>query len=193
MGNGHRTGVAHFQSAPDDVRMVIHKLVSEIMTEGSFGEKMEKLMEAIVSVHGVPAVLAGLLVPGKMGSNNEGPNALILFQKTKCGPAQRVWSKTLQCTLGQKGLKFSSPENASGLPLPANTFQGVERSDEFPFAELGNAFKTIVDHLDMVAMDTMSKQREPQGGSTRDPKEGLLSSGKDREGGRKTNSGNQGK
>lgn len=191
-GNGHRTGVSHFNSHPDEVRMVIHKLVSEIMTEGAFGEKMEKLMEAIVSVHGVPAILAGLLVPGKMGSNNEGPNALILFQKTKCGPAQRVWSKSLQCTLGQSGLKFSSPDDPNGKALPANTFKGIDRSDEFPFAEKGNAFKTIVDHLDMVAMDTMAKQREPQGGSTRNPKDGLLSSGNERTGGRKTNSGNPG-
>jgi len=193
VGNGHRTGLAHFNSSPEDVRLEIHKLVSEVMTEGEFSDKMDKLMEAIVSVHGVPAVLAGLLVPGKMASNNEGPNALILFQKIKCGPAQRVWSRALQCTLGQKGLVFSSPEDTKGRSLPENTFKGLAKTEELPFAEKGNAFKTIVDHLDMVAMDTMSKQREPQGGSTRDPKKGLLSSGKDRTGGRKTTSGNPGK
>jgi hypothetical protein len=127
---------------------------------------MDTLAMHIVSAHRVPPVLAGILVPGKLGANNELPNALAAFQALVMGPAQRNFSNVLAATLG-------NPEFNQGLGLTEKDFMGEE----------GNGFRTILEEMGsgmagLTEMDTMARMKEPIGEAVaggRNLKAGVLS------------------
>jgi hypothetical protein len=50
----------------------------------------------------VPPILAGILIPGKMGAANELPNAIMAFQTLVIGPWHTIWQSILGATLGGK-------------------------------------------------------------------------------------------
>jgi hypothetical protein len=62
----------------------------------------EALATTIVSAHRVPPILAGILIPGKMGAANELPNSIMAFQTLVIGPMQTIWQSILGATLGGK-------------------------------------------------------------------------------------------
>lgn len=133
----------------DDMKVQVDKLALENQAEATyFSEMMDTLSMHIVSAHRVPPVLAGILVPGKLGANNELPNALAAFQALVMGPAQRNFSTVLANTLG-------NPQFNQGLGLSPKDFRG----------ETGNGFRTILDEMGegmagLTEMDTMARMRE---------------------------------
>jgi hypothetical protein len=76
--------------------------------------------------------LVGLLIPGKLGSNNQGPTDLMMFQILNVGPVQRMIQMRLSSTIGKE------------LGLTSKDF----------------AFARIVDEIPMGAMDTLSRMRQ---------------------------------
>lgn len=90
---------------------------------------------AIVSGHRVPATLAGIQTPGKMGAANELPNALVAFQTLYIGQHQRIFQDAL-------GLSLGSQE--AGLGLAPTDF----------------LLRRITDSYDMGQIDTMSRMRQ---------------------------------
>ena len=137
--NSHKSIAVNIQCSPEELVIQVEKLAMESQTDAkAFTEMANTLSLEIVSAHGVPPLLAGIQIPGKLGATNELPNALMAFQLLCVGPSQNLMTSTLGCTLGNN--KFNA-----GLALGEGDFN----------------FRTITDELDLGAMDTMSRMRDP--------------------------------
>lgn len=186
IGNSHKSGAFHIPADPESFQVVLEKLALDSQDDGAaFSNKSDTLGSQIVSIHGVPPILAGLHIPGKMGGNNEGPNALLLFQRRKLSAIQKLISSTLACTIGLEGQRLNQP-SGSPATLTRADFLGENHQDPFDehdrpmHPERGNGFASILDGMNLGAVDTMSRMREPLAGSGRNPADGLLSGQDDR-------------
>lgn len=142
LGNGHKSMAINLPSV--NIKVQVEKLVADGGNiEATFQAFFETLALAIVSAHRTPPLLAQIVIPGKLGSNNELPNALGAFQALVIGPAQTLFAHTFGVTLGSKtdGLK-----------------QGIRGRKSFKF-------NTILDHLNLDALAATSSSRTPVGTS----------------------------
>ena len=149
-----------------DITMQLEKLALESADGGSnMSDVLDPNALAIVSAHGVPPLLAGIQIPGKLGANNELPNALMTFQLLRIGPMQRAIATRLACTLGD-------PKTNGGLPLTRENF--LPKRDSTPDTpapgmppvpehkrERSTGFVKITDMISMQALSTQSQMREP--------------------------------
>jgi hypothetical protein len=136
-GNSHKTMALNLTDPNMDV--VVEKLAMEGTGDSTMLKDMsETLALSIVSAHGVPPLLAGILIPGKLGSANELPNALQSFQALVVGPMQTCVSTTLGVSLGD-------PKYNGGLGLVKGDFK----------------LKKITEELDLGQMDTVSRMKQP--------------------------------
>ena len=133
-GNSHKSIAVNL--ANQDLKIELVKLAMDGGKQDDFGPVKESLALSIVTAHRVPPLLAGILIPGKLGASNELPNAIMAFQTLVIGPAQRLFVARLGKTLGNKEL--------SGLDLEYNDFQ----------------FRTITEEINIGNMDTTSRMRE---------------------------------
>lgn len=199
--NAHKTAAIHLPGTPEDTEVIMHKLAMEETGENGFADKSAAVSMGIATAHGVPPILANILLPGKIGAANETPNALMLFQKTKLGQAQRNFSNILAKTLGS-GIKFAQPEGKpvtlspemfqgkSGKPKPnpmdPKAAMGSTDENGMPiFQQPGNGFATILDGMTLGAQDTLARMKEPLAMSDRNPEDGLLGGNSDRKKGDK--------
>lgn len=146
MGNAHKTLALNLPG--ENVKLTVEKL-GESMAEGWFESMLETVASRIVSAHRVPPLLAGILIPGKLGANNEFINAMWMFQTLVVRPAQTCIAKCLRRTLG------SDP----GLPaLKGNKFEMKTITEEVPVAQIeapgsmNEAPKTPGDRKDINSM-----------------------------------------
>ena len=99
LGNQHKASA--FNIPDPNIKVELHKLAMEGIQNGTFFRDMsETLSTTIVSAHGVPPSLAGILIPGKMGATNESSNALMIFQTLEIGPEQEHFQSMLGSRLG---------------------------------------------------------------------------------------------
>lgn len=137
LGNSHKSAAFNFKTDPESLRVQIEKLMGESgLNDDAFNSMRENLATGIVSAHGVPPLLAGIQIPGKLGATNELPNALMAFQVLLVGPDQRLISQKLTATLGNS--------QYSNLGLTSQDFR----------------FKKITDEFNLDAMDTMARMRQ---------------------------------
>jgi len=112
VGNSHKSSA--FNVVGDDIEVHLEQLQSNDVIKGDFYTKMtEALATTIVSAHRVPPILAGILIPGKLGAANELPNAIMAFQTLVIGPWHTIWASILGATLGGKlngGLGLSAKD-----------------------------------------------------------------------------------
>jgi hypothetical protein len=114
VGNSHKSSA--FNITGEGIQVNLQQLQSNDVIKGDFYTKMtEALATTIVSAHRVPPILAGILIPGKMGAANELPNAIMAFQTLVIGPWHTIWTSILGATLGGK---FNG-----GLGLTAKDFE----------------------------------------------------------------------
>jgi capsid portal protein len=136
-GNSHKSCVVNLKVDPASFEVQLEKLMGDNgLNDDAFNSMRENIAMGIVSAHGVPPLLAGIQIPGKLGATNELPNALLAFQTLLIGPDQRLLSQKLSATLG-------NPE-FSNLGLTAQDFR----------------FKKITDEFNLDAMDTMGRMRQ---------------------------------
>ncbi len=142
-GNQHKTVALNL--ADPSVKVDVTKLAADGATESDYAATADSTSLAIVTAHGVPPVLAGVQIPGKMGANNETVNALMAFELLKISPVQAIFEQTLGSTLGhpQKGV--------AGLG-----------ADDFRLVRLTEV-------MDMQAAGVASKQRTPAAADKRNP------------------------
>lgn len=145
-GNAHKSMALNL--VDPNMKVQIEKLGLDSQGESSFSDLNSVLAAEIVSAHRVPPLLAGLHVPGKMGSTNELPNSLMAFQALYVDQQQLNFTETIAATVGKE----------LGL-----TFHDLQ-------------FRKLTDRFDLNQMDTISRMRDqlasPQGQS-RNPAEGL--------------------
>lgn len=120
-----------------EIKIQVEKLGLEGKSDDDFGKTKESLAASIVTAHGVPPLLAGIQIPGKMGATNELPNALMAFQILVIGPAQRLFQQTLGTTFGH------SEQGVKGITIQVF------------------ALHRITDQIDLQAADTVSRMRTP--------------------------------
>jgi hypothetical protein len=130
-GNSHKSMQINIPEKGAEVQL--HKLALEGKTDGLFHELDEALAVGIVSAHGVPPLLAGIQIPGKLGATNELPNALMAFQSLKIGPRQEQIEQKLQNTIGQE--------------------MGLDEKEL--------KLRTILETIDVNKADTIGRMREP--------------------------------
>lgn len=134
-GNQHKSLAVRI--AGGDAKVQLEKLALDGKTNDMFSDISDTLALQIVSAHRVPALLAGIQLPGKMAATNELPNALAAFQLLTIGPEQKNIETILNCTLG-------NPKYNGGLSLGVGDFK----------------FRKITDELNLDNMDTMSRMKE---------------------------------
>jgi hypothetical protein len=185
LGNSRKTAAIQIPSTTETAAVQVDKLAMD-GTRDEFGPKADALAMLIATAHGVPPLLANILLPGKIGAANEGPNALLLFQKRKLGQVQRMFSRVLAATIGS-GVALSQVKGGAKR-LTADQFLGkafegkqIDEVTQMPiYHEQGNGFKTVLDGMTLGAQQTMASMKEPLAGSGRNPADGLLEGADDR-------------
>lgn len=149
-GNQHKSLALNIEDK--DMKVEMHKLAMESKSDNAdYSELKESLGLSIVTAHGTPPLVAGVVVPGRIGSSNELPNALMLFELIKIGPVQGMFEQVLAATLAH----------------PQLGVQGLQ-PDDFLLLR-------ITDFLDLGEngiVQTLGAMREPLA-SGRDPADGL--------------------
>lgn len=134
-GNGHKSAAVHLpQFSRDRGEVRVEKLGDTAKTEDEYASLQDNRAMAIISAHGVPPLLAGIQIPGKLGATNEMANAMMMFQTLRIGPAQRILQQRLGATLGS---------DAAGLGLSPKDF----------------SFRRIIDAVHPQMLDTMGRMR----------------------------------
>lgn len=133
-GNTRKSALVHL---PDtNVKVQLEKLAAEGRTDTvGFPETSVAAALRIVTAHGVPPLIAGIQVPGKLGATNELPSAMVCFQLLTIDPKQRIFQTVLNNTLGRSNIR------------------GVTRRSF--------KFKKITDEADLQALTTVGGMREP--------------------------------
>lgn len=153
LGNGFKSGAVNLDNP--ELKAELVKLASEggNSEATTFGDVAEPLALDIVSAHGVPPLLAGIQIPGKLGANNELPNALMAFQALVIGQAQMQFEKTLANTLGNAALN-------GGLGLSRENFLGrYEKNEQTGQREKKGGLVTILDAINVGMADTVGRMR----------------------------------
>lgn len=136
LGNSHKSMALNLDQP--GMMVQVEKLAMDGTGDSTMLRDMsETLALSIVSAHGVPPLLAGIQIPGKLGATNELPNALQAFQALVVGPMQNVFTTTLGVTLGD-------PKRNGGLGLAKKDFD----------------LKKILDSIDLGQMDTVARMRQ---------------------------------
>ena len=135
----------------ENAKVQVDKLAADMGTEEQYAKDNEVFSQNIVSAHGVPPLLANILIPGKLGASNEFANSLLSFQLLRIHPLQNIIQKVLADTLG-------NPELNGGLGLKENDFR----------------FRVITSQINMQVADTVGRMREEVSTSgDRDLEEGV--------------------
>lgn len=133
LGNSHKSVIV---SLPLNSKAQMEKLALEHSADGQmFSAMSDNLGLQILSAHGVPALLAGIQIPGKLGASNEMVQAMIMFQILVISPAQRIFERTLTKCLGDEN---------TGLDLSAGDF----------------TLNKLLTQIDLPALDTVARQRQ---------------------------------
>lgn len=135
IGKGNTQKTVALNIPNPEIKIEVEKLAMEGKGDGdTFENNTNTLALNVVTAHQVPPLLAGIQIPGKLGANNELPNALMSFQLLKIGPAQRLFVQTLRNTLGKE----------DGLGLDTSLL----------------VFRTITEEIDLNKMETIGGMRQ---------------------------------
>ena len=133
LGNQHKSMAIKMDNP--EAKVEVHKLAMEMKSD-SFAAASDAVNLSIVTAHGIPPLLAGIQTPGKLGANNELPNALQAFQALKIGRLQRIIQQRLGKTIGSE---------RAGLGLTLSDFE----------------FYTILDEIDIGTAQTVAGMKQP--------------------------------
>lgn len=152
LGNSHQGFACNLDG---DVRVQVERMAMEgSMDAVGFDTANGCLALEIVSAHGVPPLLAGIQIPGKLGASNELPNALMAFQALVIGQAQHSFEQVLASTLGD-------PSRNGGLGLAASDFLGrVTEDTATGRSKKVGGLRTILDEIDIGVANTVGRMRE---------------------------------
>lgn len=73
---------------PEGVEIQLERL--QITTDGKFMELSDSLIAEVISCHGVPPRLAGIMIPGSLGGGGEAAGELKIFMQTRIKPLQNI-------------------------------------------------------------------------------------------------------
>ena len=135
LGNSHKSMALNLTNP--NIKIQLEKLAMDSKGDKDVGDLTDAAAVRIVTAHRVPPLLAGIMVPGKLGASNELPNALMAFQALVISGDQRIFTQKLGNTLGNEAIN-------GGLGLTRDDF----------------IFREITEVIDVGTMDTTSRMRE---------------------------------
>lgn len=145
LGNSRKSSAFNFEGTPDEMAVQLEKLGIDQQGQGGFFTDFnDPLSLRIVTAHGVPPLLAGIQIAGKLGAANEMSNAMLAFQALKIGPTQRARAAALDQTLG-------NPEKNGGLG------RELGRGGRGPLKRGQFKFKSVVDEISAGLVNAMSQ------------------------------------
>jgi len=139
LGNSHKSIALNLPDAQkEQMEVILHKLAMEKSGEQDFAKFAENQALEIVSAHGVPPMLAGIAIPGRLGGSSEWEQALKIFQALKIGPTQKYLMNTLGATLGNQLYNGSLSLTTKDFKLKTILQElGIDEKEE-PEKEEGN-------------------------------------------------------
>lgn len=153
LGNSRKSSAFNFEGSPQEMAVQLEKLGIDQQGQGGFFTDFnDPLSLRIVTAHGVPPLLAGIQIPGKLGASNEMSSAMLAFQALKIGPTQRARAAALDQTLG-------NPEKNGGLG------RKLGRGGQGPLQRGVFTFKSVVDEISAGLIATPT-QGDNAGGAT---------------------------
>lgn len=87
-----------------DIKVRFEKLGMEKDKDGSFGKLRESCRDRVLSAHGVPPRLAGVVTAGQLGGGGEVEGQLAIFQEVTISPRQRYFAGKINPVLRAMGL-----------------------------------------------------------------------------------------
>jgi hypothetical protein len=150
-GNAWKSSLFHL---PDELTKVTLQQLSPQNTENGtfFKDMQETLATVVVSAHSVPPALAGIQIPGKLGSVNDLPNSLVSFQTLEVGPVQNQIEEVLWETLG-------NPELNGGLAVPS---VADDSDGPFEFNEMVNEMAKFMQLINPAKTMASAKENLPE-------------------------------
>ena len=101
--NAHKTLIMPVDSA--DVRVRFEKLAIDSKNmDGSFEKLRQRCRDNIISAHGVPPRIAGIIQSGSLGSGGENEGQLQLFQQLTITPRQQMYQNKLKPVIESMGI-----------------------------------------------------------------------------------------
>jgi capsid portal protein len=126
-GNAHKSLALNLPEP--EAKVAVFPLDVQGTDQGARFQAMTDMLSLkIVSAHGVPPLLAGIQISGKLAANNELPNAIRSFQILVIAPAQEVFETGLEQTLG-------NAKKNSGL------FSTTQKAKKFNFKQIDEELK----------------------------------------------------
>ncbi len=161
-----------------DTEVLVKELSASEGQEQVLQTTVASLAEMIVSAHGVPPLLAGIQIPGKMAATNELPNVITQFQIMEIASHQVYFSERFGMTFGAD---ISGLTEEDFCPEPDNNTVGMDRlepGDPLPQVDC-NGFVTMMDRMNVVMMQATARMRDPATSPGRDASEGPARNGRD--------------
>lgn len=101
--NAHRT--LYLPINDSDVKVRFEKLAPDNAWSAPVEKIRESCRDRILSGHGVPPRLAGVVTAGQLGGGGEAEGQLGIFQETTIAPRQRMFAEQLNRLLPEMGIK----------------------------------------------------------------------------------------
>ncbi|MCK5641429.1 MAG: phage portal protein, partial [Gammaproteobacteria bacterium] len=110
----------------EGVTVKFEKLAMEKEKDGSFTKLRESNRDRIISAHGVPPRLAGVVTAGQLGGGGELSGQMSIFQETTIAPKQRYFEYKVNLVIAAMGINGSIKFNS------LNTSTQEKNSEYYP-------------------------------------------------------------
>lgn len=167
VGNTHKGAVFNLAGDGEQLNSEMFQLGSNETQRSRFVENANEMGHWIVTAHTLPPRLMGIVLPGKIGAVNEAVTDVWLAEVTSLNPERKMISRKLACTLG-------NPDLNGGLGLTQRDFLGATKRK-------GNGFLTLLEDENVAALNGTARMDDPVVTSDRDPEQGRLENGQQRE------------
>jgi HK97 family phage portal protein len=136
--NAHRT--LYLPISDKEIEVKFERLAMDQMKDSSFDKLRERVRDNVVSAHGVPPRLVGIVVGGQLGGGGEITGQLATFQEITVNPVQMLFetklNPALQSFFDDETFKFSfekmntDVQEGDSVYYPALVNSGIITVDE---------------------------------------------------------------
>lgn len=161
VGNAHRTMVLHHGEGQ---KVRFEKLTAD-MKDGDFLKLLDAARDRIVTAHGVPPRMLGIMAAGQLGGGGEITGQMFMFEHLTLAPRRDRMMGRLQPILEKLGLTATTADEAGAAPGRV-AFRPLDLTppdqDIPPLAELVNAGTVTTSRpASLISRSSTSRERGP--------------------------------